>query len=427
MREGISILFHLPVIFICHIFYNLCYAKLTNNKINWSLKNIFITFISSILILFNNYFNMVFIKIIFNFFILITQLKLIFKNTLKKIVINYIFMYFLIIAIEMILTNVLMYLNILTNNLSAGHITLVTSIMTIIDMLIEYLIISNSIIKKYFQRLISILEENKSSINILYLIFIGIMIIALINIENFANKNSIRLIFSLCVIFIILFSIIVRLEFNTTILKISNKKLTDYNNNYGKFLDEYKIYKHNINNKLLAIKEYGNKKTNELINDLLEEETKFSFRNNEICKVPNGIKGLIAEKLYNKNYDIIINNNIKKDSFGKLTAKSFNSISECLGIALDNAIEAAEETTKPFIIINLDEDDKNIYVKLQNPYCNNIDINSIGEKKYSTKNRDSGYGLFSINKNRFVKEKITITNGIFNIDLILPKNKKTSF
>ena len=206
-------------------------------------------------------------------------------------------------------------------------------------------------------------------------------------------------------------------------LKISNKKLIDYNDNYGKFLDEYKIYKHNINHKLSAMKAYGNKKINALIDDLLEEETSFSIKNNELYNVPNGIKGIVAGKLYNKGYHVIIDNKIKKDPFITLDAKSFNSISECIGIALDNAIEASEETEEPIIIMDLYEDKENIYLKIGNNYCNSIDLDNIGSKYYSTKNRGSGLGLFSIKRNNLVKESIKIINNFYYIELQIKKTR----
>ena len=197
--------------------------------------------------------------------------------------------------------------------------------------------------------------------------------------------------------------------------------MIDYNDNYGKFLDDYKIYKHNINHKLSAMKSYGNKKINALIDDLLQEETNFSIKNNELYNIPNGIKGIVARKLYNKDYNILINNKIKKDPFSKLEARSFNSISECIGIALDNAIEASQETEDPIIIMDLFEDNNNLYLKIGNNYCNSIDLDNIGNKYYSTKNRGSGLGLFSIKQNKLVKEKIEIINDFYYIELQIKK------
>ena len=109
-------------------------------------------------------------------------------------------------------------------------------------------------------------------------------------------------------------------------LKKSNKKLIEYNDKYGKFLDEYKIYKHNIKNKLTGMKAFGNKKINALIDDLLEEETTFSIKNNNLYNVPKGIKGIVAEKLYNTKINVIIDNKLKKDPFIKMSPQEFNKM-----------------------------------------------------------------------------------------------------
>ena len=251
--------------------------------------------------------------------------------------------------------------------------------------------------------------------------FVTGALLSMLNIQIFENKNSIYLIILLSIIFTILFVLVIRLKYHEEILKLTNRKLIDYNDNYSKFLDEYKIYKHNINHKLSAMKSFGNKKINALIDDLLEEETNFSIRNNEIYNIPNGIKGIVAEKLYNKEYDVLIHNKVENDPFSNLDPKTFNSISEALGIALDNAVEASEETKNPIIIMDLYEDKENLYLKVGNNYCNNIDLDELGNKYYSTKNRGSGLGLFSIKRNNLVKERIEIINSFFYIELQIKK------
>ena len=421
MKEIVNLLPHLPIIFICNIFYNLCYAKLTNHSLNYNFKNFLIIFLSTICVFLNNFFNIVAVKILINFFILIIELKVVFKDNLKKVIVNYVIIYILTIAIEMISTIILRYCNLLINNETSGNITIITSILTIINSVLEFLIIKIPFINKLLQNFANFFVKNQSISNLIYIIFITTAILAMLNIENFANKESVLLLISLVILFTTLFVIIIRLEFNTVILKMNNKKLIDYNNNYGKFLDEYKIYKHNMNHKLAAIKDYGNKKVNSLINAILDEENDFALRNNEFYKLPNGIKGIITEKLYNKNYEIVIDNKIQKDPFNSLSPKNFNSISECIGNAIDNAIEAAEETPTPFILIELFETNNKISIKIGNPFCNFIDIEKLGDKKYSTKKRESGYGLFSIKRNKFVKEKINIENNIFFIELSLYK------
>ncbi len=421
MNATINFISFSLITFISLIFYNLCYAKLNNHKININLKNILIMLMAVILIMINNKFNLILFKIMINVVIFSLELKLLFKDSFIKVFVNYVLLYLLTIIIEIILTNILLLSGLITNNTTANSLNFINIFLTLIICMIQYCIFSIGIIRNFFQNIIHYFMTNHTIKNLIILIFLSIVLIAMINIENFGNKNSIKLMIFLLIIFVYLFTDIVRLRYHEETLKNSNHKLMEYNSKYAKFLDEYKIYKHNINHKLSGMKAFGNKKINSLIDELLNKETTFSIRNNNIYKVPNGIKGIVAEKLYNKDYDIMIHNKIKKDYFSKLSPQAFNSISECLGIALDNAIEACEETENPVITIDIYENKENVCIKIGNTFKNSIDIDKIGNKYYSTKNRGSGLGLFSIKKNKFIQEKITIINDIYFIELQIKK------
>lgn len=407
--------------FISVLVYNICYAKINNHRIKFCLINILIIFIATLLIMFNNSLNHIYLKLLLNFLTLNLSLKLIFKDLFRILLANYILMYLIMNLIEIILTNILLMSEILTNNSSAGSLNIVNIFLTFIVCTTQFLIFSIPCLQRFLQNIIHYFINNNMIKNTIIFIFFSNALIAIINVENFATQNSIELIIILLMIFVYLFIDIIRLRYHEEILTNSNHKLIEYNSKYAKFLDEYKIYKHNINHKLSGMKAFGNKKINALIDDLLNKETTFSVRNNNIYNVPNGIKGIVAEKLYNKDYDIMIHNKIKTDYFSKLSPQTFNSISECLGIALDNAIEACEETENPVITMDIYENKDNVCIKIGNTFKNCIDIDRIGNKYYSTKNRGSGLGLFSIKKNKLVKERITIINDIYYIELQIKK------
>ena len=54
-------------------------------------------------------------------------------------------------------------------------------------------------------------------------------------------------------------------------------------------------------------------------------------------------------------------------------------------------------------------------LKVINKFSNNINLNEIGNKDYSTKNRNSGIGLNYVNKikNKNITTKIQIVNNLF--------------
>ena len=89
-----------------------------------------------------------------------------------------------------------------------------------------------------------------------------------------------------------------------------------------------------------------------------------------------------------------------------------------LGIFLDNAIEAAEETPEREINVSFRRSaaDKVQIFTIENTYKDkNIDTEQIFEKDFSTKNRNSGIGLWEVK---------SIVDRNKNVDLITSKDKK---
>ncbi len=93
-------------------------------------------------------------------------------------------------------------------------------------------------------------------------------------------------------------------------------------------------------------------------------------------------------------------------------------LSRILGILLDNAIEAAEETEDRKIEIEFNSDTKKQNFIIRNS-CkdSNISITKIFEKGYSTKERNSGIGLWKVHKilskNTNLNLFTTVKNNIF--------------
>ena len=422
MKEIIEIILYYIVSINNVYFYSQCYKKLNKSKININFITIIIGLLTALLILINNAYGNLWIKVFLTLIIFSLNFKIVFKDNFKNIIVSYILIYITIIFMEIIVTNFLLFSKIINNNNGVLFFTVLKFFLSIIIPILVYLFLSINIVQKFFQKVANFFIENINSLNIAYILIITCTTLGMLNIENFATKGSLKLIILLFVMFLLLFAIIIKSKTKEEFLKKSNKRLIDYNEKYGQFLDEYKIYKHNIKNKLIGIKSYGNKKVNSLIDDLLEEETPFSFKNNNLYNIPNGIKGIVAEKLYNTNINVIIDNKLKKDPFLKLTPKEFNSISESIGICLDNAIEAIKNIKDSVIVFDLYENKENIFIKIGNNFTNDLDIDDLGNKYYSTKNRGSGFGLFSIMKNKIIKEKISIINNFYFIELQIKKH-----
>lgn len=420
MNEIIEIMPHIITIFIGNIFYNFCFAQINKKHLKWNKRNIIIIFLSSVLILCNNTYDNMFLKSIANLLIMCVNYKLIFKESIKRTIVSYIIIYVIMMLFELLYSNIILTIDLF--KISANYLTYTKIFLSIITSISGYLLLKIKVLRKFIDKLIKDILSLTTLMNIFYLLLLVIIIIGIFNVYNYEEKGSYKIILLIVVLFAILFILNIKSKTKEEVLKLSNSKLIEYNEKYGQFLDEYKIYKHNIKHKLAGMKTFGNKKINALIDDLLEEEDSFTIKNNNIYNVPNGIKGIVAERLYNTKINVLIDNKLDGDPFTKLNAKEFNNISEAIGICLDNAVEACLETENPTIILDIYEDQEYLYIKIGNNFCNDIDIDELGDKYYSTKNRGSGLGLFSIMQNKLIKEKISIINGFYYIELKIKKH-----
>lgn len=116
-------------------------------------------------------------------------------------------------------------------------------------------------------------------------------------------------------------------------------------------------------------------------------------------------KILIAREK-NLNLSLDVNLKVNEINFPKF------ELSRTLGILLDNAIEAAENTKDKNLVLNMrvNEDETLDIITVSNSISDtNIDICKMFEKNYSTKENPSGFGLYEITKflNKYTQANIT--------------------
>lgn len=177
-----------------------------------------------------------------------------------------------------------------------------------------------------------------------------------------------------------------------------------YNQTLTILHDNIRGFKHDFNNIVQAIGGYV------ALNDMDGLKSYYQRLLVE-CKLTNNLNLLNPETINNPSIyslltnkyftatekSITMNFSIFSD-LSKLTSNTYE-ISRILGILLDNAIEAAEETEKKIISIEIKSDDKKHVFVISNSCSNpNISTTKIFEKGYSTKNRDSGLGLWNVHK-----------------------------
>ena len=171
---------------------------------------------------------------------------------------------------------------------------------------------------------------------------------------------------------------------------------------------------------MLAIRTLSNDEAKKIIDLKVRQWNKdYSWINN-VNKVPDGIKGLICMKITeakNVGVNIILESSeFKTKKINEhLSTKTYLILCEALDILINNSIEAAIDSENKNIKLSIMELDKKICIKIINSFSNEINISKFGSKNYSTKNRNSGVGIFSINslKNDKINLSFKIVNDLF--------------
>lgn len=309
-------------------------------------------------------------------------------------------------------------LNIPTNNL----IPISYIISYILSLLIWYLliVIIRLIIQNKKTNAFRILPKNFIGINLVF----GIITITIesyilsIYLNILPLHLSVLIILPVILYFLIsMYSISRTKNLEKTKEDLDNARL--YNQTLSILHDNIRGFKHDFNNIVQAIGGYV------ALNDM-NGLKKYYEKLLEECKLTNNLNLLNPETINNPSiYSLLTNKyfiasekslTMNFSIFSDLSGLSTNmyEISRILGILLDNAIEAAEETEDKIINIEIKSDDKkHIFIIKNSCKDTNISTTKIFEKGYSTKNRDSGFGLWNVHK---ILEKNTNLDLFTSID-----------
>lgn len=258
---------------------------------------------------------------------------------------------------------------------------------------------------------------------VIFCIFICILAISI-----FFNLNRIKLDLLIFII-VILSGLIFMLLIKFKIDNFENKKyletLKENNDFYIKIDDENRIFKHNLMAKLASIKSVSNKKAISLIDDFVIKTNKNISYSKKIKHIPYGLNGIIYQKTYPylEKVNFKLNNKINFDIFKILSPRRYNVLIEKLVVSLDNAIEASLNSKNKVVVINLYDDEENIYVEIKNSFAHNLDIDDLGSLNYSTKDKKRGLGLFSILRDNEASVNIKVVNNYFISVLSARKQK----
>ena len=110
----------------------------------------------------------------------------------------------------------------------------------------------------------------------------------------------------------------------------------------------------------------------------------------------------------------------------KLDKKEINTLAKLIGIFYDNAIEAAAESKKRIVLLEIYELKGRVNFVISNTFKRNSIINSQHERGISSKGKGRGNGLYFankiLNKNKWIIEKNEIIDNYYVETITVIKN-----
>ena len=394
-----------------------------DNKIKINLKIIIIIFFISLITALSNTYSAPELRLISNYLVGILMFFLIDKINIKR---N--FFYFSIIMlygvmVELLISFVLAFFFGSLLEINYYFQPIIVLISYLIWLGSWYLLFKNNKIKFF---LFKLEEFALKFIKLEFLFIILFLILDVILVKNYFNlKDHIFFITATINLNLLLFLLflVIKNKIKLKAVETSNIHLKNNVELYESIIKEHSFIKHNLISDFLSIRSISSIDIAKIIDEKIKKyNNNYSWINN-INKIPDGIKGLICIKITEaKKVGVKIVLESKdfscKQVYKHLSPKNYLYLCEVLDIVINNAIEASELCKNKYVRVFLFQKANKINIEITNPFKNHVDITSIGKINYSTKNRQSGFGLHYINLEK--QKNITTTFNIVN-DLFITK------
>ncbi len=268
-----------------------------------------------------------------------------------------------------------------------------------------------NILKKFIEKI-----ENNSKIKSVFFTVMIVLVMMLLyhNITSIFEINTPYIItFASMVIFFILYYIFINERNNYDKLKNEYNIIFSYIQTFEEWIDNEQLYRHELKNNLSIIRNLTNKQE---INKKIDKMLNMSIIVDQEC----------IEVLKDKFY-IDISPKIK-NKLNKLNKNLIENICIILGIYIDNSIEAAKNTEKKIVTLEIYEANREINFVISNSYNTIVSVDKMSEKGFSTKGKNRGKGLYFVEKiirnSKQLESKKTYLNDYFIQKLIVKNNEK---
>ena len=278
------------------------------------------------------------------------------------------------------------------------------------------------------------IQKRKLISNVLFFVLLVIYFSYLLNnigISEFFNKEYI-INTTVFIIFIIITFIFVRSRNEYNQLSSEYDSLFSYVQNFEDWIDKEQLNRHEYKNQLAVIRCLTKeKKVKAKIDEILEDN--INIEDQAVTNFKNlpkgGIKGLMYYKAaIAQKHRLHLTTDVNINTHGilsKLSEENIRKLCKLIGIYFDNAIEAAEESKKKNIMIEVYELKNKVSFVFSNTFKKNKNMKDRNKKGVSSKGEGRGNGLYFaekiIKENTWLEQKQEIIDNYY-IQQIIIKN-----
>lgn len=263
------------------------------------------------------------------------------------------------------------------------------------------------LLQRPLQNFYNTLSKKRSISNMAFIILliIGLSSIAQ-NISRASNQNTTYFVnIIIMLIFFILATLFIKSKNSYDRLNSEYESMFSYVQNFEDWIEKEQLNRHEYKNQLAVLRCLtSEKKVKDKIDEILEDSINVEGEVvHQLKTLPkNGIKGLMYYKsaIAQKNkIDLTVNISLEVHSIlSKLSEKEAKVLCHLIGIYFDNAIEAAKETRKKKVLIEIYEIKDHVTFVFSNTFKKAKNFDDRNKKGVSTKGEGHGNGLYYASK-----------------------------
>ena len=410
--------------FICSLACFYVSSKIFKFQIDYKKKDYWIVvFINTLLITLSFVITTHFLRVIFNYIILLILNKYYFNKHFFEVMLGSFFTFVVITISEILMAIMLVSVfKIEITQLSESYIG--QFYINIIISIIMVLIVNVRESGRFFKVFSDNIKTNGLE-GIAPLVLITIVIYAALLYYIYYQINGITVmilsIILITIICVLLMAVLKEKNYSVN-LKKEYEELINNLNEYEKILEKYRLTNHENINNFIIIKGMLEKNESDVIKQIDEIIGNKQRDDNEILfktrKLPTGgLQGLVYQKMLTMKENNIICNleiskHIKVEKMKTLEFELNKKICTIAGIFIDNAIEAVVDLNKKNIGLYLYMENNELCFSISNNFSGVINLDKIDNIGYSSKGKGRGYGLGLVKKIVDKDERIIIKREI---------------